>query len=72
MGAGTGGDIVKLARIVDTRPRWMKLEDQFAECLRAECNLLSRCISLMGAECKHLGGCRIPKIRDEEVSWWIR
>ncbi len=60
--------MMKLGRVIDTRPRWMRAEDVFAACLLNECNLIGRCISHMGLDCKVLGGCRIPKIRDEEVS----
>jgi len=47
--------------IIDTRPDWMRREDGQALCMR--CPLFRRCASRFGADCRHKGGSKIPKIR---------
>ena len=47
---------------IDTRPDWMKREDEYMKCFW-ECPLFLVCQSRMGADCKKFGGTEIPKIR---------
>jgi hypothetical protein len=47
--------------IIDTRPDWMRKEDNQVICMR--CPLYRRCASRFGADCKRNGGLMIPKIR---------
>lgn len=46
--------------IIDTRPQWMKDEDEMMMCM-TRCHLFRRCRSRMGRRCKRLGGNEIPK-----------
>lgn len=45
--------------IIDTRPAWMKREDELVACMH--CQLYRRCRSRFGYRCKMLGGSEIPK-----------
>lgn len=47
---------------IDTRPDWMKREDEYMKCFW-ECELFRYCQSKFGADCKRFGGNEIPKIR---------
>jgi hypothetical protein len=48
--------------ITDTRPDWMKKEDEWMAC-RTRCSLFKRCSTRVGTDCKKFGGYVIPKIR---------
>ena len=47
--------------IIDTRPQWMKQEDELMACM-VHCPLFKRCKSKFGHKCKRLGGSEIPRI----------
>lgn len=46
--------------IADDRTQWMKDEDRRMACMR--CSLKKNCSSLLGFDCKKLGGDQIPKL----------
>jgi hypothetical protein len=52
----------KQVEITDTRPKWMKREDEWMICFE-RCPLFRRCQTRNGKDCKHQGGSAIPKIR---------
>lgn len=47
--------------IADDRPKWMQEEDRRMACM-SRCSLFKRCSSLLGMDCKSLGGTEIPKL----------
>lgn len=54
---------MKQVSVVDARPKWEKREEALMQCLESGCRNVSFCLSLMGRQCKHLGGDKIPKVR---------
>ncbi|MFE8703947.1 hypothetical protein ACFYKX_25575 [Cytobacillus sp. FJAT-54145] len=48
--------------IVDSRPKWMKTEDERAACF-INCSMYSQCQSRFGCKCSRLGGSEIPKFQ---------
>lgn len=49
-------------RIIDTRPEWIKKEDELMKCAWL-CPLFKKCMTRFGNECKRFGGNEIPKIK---------
>src|SRR5690606_28174791 len=53
-------DSMQKVVVIDTRPQWMKDEDEMMFCM-TRCSLFRRCRSRFGHRCKRLGGNEIPK-----------
>lgn len=47
--------------IADDRAAWVKAEDKQMICW-TRCSLYKKCSSRLGADCKRLGGSKIPKV----------
>lgn len=52
---------------VDSRPAWMKKEDETAACF-FHCSMYKNCSSKFGTRCNQLGGNEIPKLQTKKCT----